>query len=150
MSLQELIASDLKNAMRAKDKVTLEALRAVKTAFTLERTNKGSGETLTNDEELKIIRKLVKQRSDSAEIYKNQGRDDLYNKEIEEAVVLEKYLPAKISTEELESAINMIIEKTGASSMTDMGKVMGIATKELAGKADGKDIAAKVKQLLSS
>ena len=147
MSLTEKIASDLIAAMKAKDKVVLEAIRAAKTAFTLARTEKSGYTVLTSEEELKIIQKLVKQRRESAAIYKEQNRPDLYEKEVTEADVLEKYLPAKMTEEEL---IKGIIERIGAKSPADMGKVMGVATKELAGKADGKEISAKVKQLLGS
>lgn len=150
MSLTEKIASDLINAMKAKDKVVLEAIRAAKTAFTLARTEKKGDTVLTAEEELKIIQKLVKQRRESAAIYKEQNRPDLYEKEITEAEVLEKYLPAKMSDEELLNIIKGIIVRVGAKSPADMGKVMGVATKELAGKADGSQISAKVKQLLSS
>lgn len=149
MTLLEQISTDLKEAMKSKDKVALEALRAAKTAFTLARTEKAADAVLTNAEELKIIQKLVKQRKDSATIYKEQNRDDLVEKENAEAAVLEKYLPAKLSDEELSDIIRNIIEKVGAKSPQEMGKVMGVATKELAGKADGKDIANKVKQLLA-
>jgi len=148
MSLSEKIASDLINAMKAKDKVVLEAIRAAKTAFTLARTEKRGDTVLTAEEELKIIQKLVKQRRESAQIYKEQNRPDLYEKEVTEADVLEKYLPAKMSTEELTTVLKGIIERVGAKSPADMGKVMGAATKELAGKADGKEISAKVKELL--
>lgn len=149
MSLTEKIAGDLINAMKAKDKVALEAIRAAKTAFTLARTEKSGDTVLTAEEELKIIQKLVKQRRESAAIYKEQNRPDLYEKEIIEAEVLEKYLPAKMSDEELTNSIKVIIGRLGAKSPAEMGKVMGVATKELAGKADGKEISAKVKQLLS-
>jgi uncharacterized protein YqeY len=148
MSLTEKISSDLITAMKAKDKVVLEAIRAAKTAFTLARSDKGADSVLTPEEELKIIQKLVKQRRESAEIYKTQNRPDLYEKEVVEADVLEKYLPAKMSEEELIKIIKGIIARVGATSPADMGKVMGVATKELAGKADGKEISAKVKQLL--
>lgn len=148
MSLTEKIASDLINAMKAKDKVALEAIRAAKTAFTLARTEKSGDTVLSAEEELKIIQKLVKQRRESAAIYKEQNRPDLYEKEIVEAEVLEKYLPAKMSEEELLNILKGIIARIGATSQADMGKVMGVATKELAGKADGKEISAKVKQLL--
>lgn len=148
MSLTEKIASDLITAMKAKDKVVLEAIRAAKTAFTLARTEKSGDTVLAAEEELKIIQKLVKQRRESAEIYKAQNRPDLYEKEVIEADVLEKYLPAKMSEEELLKIIKGIIERVGAKSPADMGKVMGAATKELAGKADGKEISSKVKQLL--
>jgi uncharacterized protein YqeY len=148
MSLAEKIASDLINAMKGKDKVTLEAIRAAKTAFILARSEKGSDSTLSPEEELGIIRKLVKQRRESAEIYKEQNRPDLYEKEIIEADVLEKYLPAKMSDEELSDIIKTVIDRVGAKSPSDLGKVMGVAMKELAGKADGKEISAKVKYLL--
>ena|SRR5665648_26348 len=148
MTLTEKIASDLINAMKAKDKVALEAIRAAKTAFVLARTEKGVNTVLNAEEELKIIQKLVKQRRESASIYKEQNRQDLYEKEITEAEVLEKYLPAKMNDEELGIIIQGIIARVGAKSPADMGKVMGIATKELAGKADGKEISVKVKQLL--
>jgi uncharacterized protein len=148
MSLTERISSDLMSAMKAKDKVTLEAIRAAKTAFVLARSEKGADSVLTAEEELKIIQKLVKQRRESATIYKDNNRMDLSEKETAEADVLEKYLPAKLSDSELTDILKSIIAKTGAKSPADMGKVMGIATKELAGKADGKEISAKVRQLL--
>jgi hypothetical protein len=150
MSLTEKIASDLMNAMKAKDKVALEAIRAAKTAFVLARSEKGADAVLSAEDELKIIQKLVKQRRESAAIYKEQNRPDLYEKEVIEADVLEKYLPAKMSEEELSVIIKGIVERIGAKSLADMGKVMGVATKELAGKADGKEISAKVKQLLGT
>lgn len=148
MSLTEKIAADLINAMKSKDKLALEAIRAAKTAFILAKSEKGAGSVLSSDEELKIIQKLVKQRKESAAIYKEQNRPDLYEKEVAEADVLEKYLPAKMSEEELTAALKTIIERVGAKSPADMGKVMGAATKELAGKADGKEISAIVKQIL--
>jgi len=148
MSLTEKIAGDLMNAMKGKDKVALEAIRAAKTAFLLAKSERGPDAVLSSDEELRIIQKLVKQRRESAAIYKENNRPDLYEKEVAEAEVLEKYLPAKMSEAELEKALKNIIVKVGAKTPADMGKVMGVATKELAGKADGKDIAIKVKQLL--
>jgi uncharacterized protein YqeY len=148
MSLTEKIASDLINAMKAKDKNSLEAIRAAKTAFIMARAEKGSDSVLSTEEELKIIQKLVKQRRESAAIYKEQNRPDLYEKEVSEADVLEKYLPAKISEEELTKIIKAVIDRVGAKSPADLGKVMGAAMKELTGKADGKEISAKVKQLL--
>ncbi len=148
MSLTDQIAGDLIAAMKAKETVKLEALRAAKTAFTLARSEKGAGSQLTPDEELKLIQKLVKQRRESAAIYREQNRPDLCEKEEAEADILGKYLPARITDDELTAAVKGIIEKTGASGPSDMGKVMGAASKELAGKADGKDIAAKVKQIL--
>ena len=150
MSLAEKIASDLINAMKAKDKVALEAIRAAKTAFILAKSEKGANSVLTPEEELKIVQKLVKQRRESAAIYKEQNRMDLYEKEVIEADVLERYLPAKMNDEELTNIIKEIINRIGAKSPAEMGKVMGVATKELAGKADGKEISAKVKQLLGS
>ncbi len=150
MSLTDKIASDLIAAMKARETIALEAIRAAKTAFVLARSEKGADSVLTPGEELKIIQKLVKQRRESAAIYREQKRPDLYEKEEAEALVLEKYLPEKISDEELTGILRGIIEKTGAKSPADMGRVMGAATKELAGKADGKEISAKVKQLLGS
>jgi hypothetical protein len=148
MSLTEKIAADLITAMKAKDKVSLEAIRAAKTAFLLAHSEKGSGSVLTPEEELKIIQKLVKQRRESAQIYKDNNRPDLYEKETTEADVLEKYLPARMSDEELTETIRSIIARVGAKTPSDLGKVMGPAMKELAGKADGKEISARVKQLL--
>jgi hypothetical protein len=148
MSLTEKVANDLMAAMKAKDKVTLEAIRAAKTAFLLAHSEKGSDSVLTAEEEIKIIQKLVKQRRESAQIYKENNRPELYEKETIEADVLEKYLPAKMSDEELSKIIKEIIDRVGAKSPFDLGKVMGVAMKELAGKADGKEISAKVKQLL--
>lgn len=148
MSLTEKIAADLIAAMKAKNTLALEAIRAAKTAFILAKSEKGADSVLTAEEELKIIQKLVKQRRESAAIYKEQNRPDLYEKEVSEADVLEKYLPAKMSEAELTAVIKSVIERVGAKSPADMGKVMGAATKELAGKADGKEISAIVKTLL--
>ncbi len=149
MSLYEQVSKDIVDAMKAHEKVALEALRAAKTAFTLAKTEKGATATLTAEEEIKIIQKLVKQRNESAAIYKEQNRSDLYEKEFAEAKVLEKYLPARMSDEELTKVLKAIIEKVGAKAPSDMGKVMGVATKELAGKAVGKEISEKVKKLLA-
>ena len=148
MSLSEKIAADLIIAMKAKDKISLEAIRAAKTAFILARSEKGPDSVLSPEEELKIIQKLVKQRRESAAIYKEQNRPDLYEKEVIEADVLEKYLPAKMSEEELTNAVKAIIDRAGAKTPADLGKVMSAAMKELAGKADGKEISAKAKELL--
>jgi len=148
MSLTEKIASDLILAMKAKDKVTLEAIRAAKTAFLLAHSEKGPDSVLSAEEEIKIIQKLVKQRRESAEIYRQNNRPELYEKETIEADVLEKYLPAKMSDDELTKIIRTIIDRVGAKAPSDLGKVMGAAVKELSGKADGKEISAKVKQLL--
>lgn len=148
MSLTEKISADLIAAMKGGDKVALEAIRAAKTAFLLAKSEKGQDSMLTPEEELKVIQKLVKQRRESAEIYKTNNRPELSQKETAEADILEKYLPAKMGEAELENILKEIIAKTGAKSPSDMGKVMGLATKELAGKADGREISAKVKQLL--
>ncbi|NJK85794.1 MAG: GatB/YqeY domain-containing protein [Bacteroidales bacterium] len=147
MSLTEQINEDLKAVMKAQAKDKLEALRAVKTAFLLAKSEKGATAVLTGDEELKIIQKLVKQRRESADIYKTQNRNDLYEKEMIEADVISGYLPKQLSEEEL-TKFERHYSRAGATSQKDMGKVMGIATKELAGKADGKMISAKVKDLL--
>ncbi len=148
MSLSEKIAGDLMAAMKARDTMSLEALRSAKTAFILARSERGQDTVLTQEEEIKIIQKLVKQRKESAAIYREQKRPDLYEKEETEAAVLERYLPAKMGDEELGNALKAILDRVGAKGPSDMGKVMGVATKELAGKADGRDISAKVKQLL--
>lgn len=148
MALFDQINNDMKEAMKARDKGKLEALRNIKKVMLEARAAKGAGSELSEDESLKIISKLAKQGADSAEIYKQQNREDLAEQEMAQVKVFENYLPAKMSDEELTVAVKGIIEKSGASSMKDMGKVMGIATKELAGKADGKEIAAKVKALL--
>ena len=148
MKISEQINEDIKTAMKAREKVALEALRAAKTAFILARTQEGAHGDLSEDEELKCIQKLVKQRKESADIYSKQARQDLADKELAEASVLESYLPAKMSRDELVNYLKVLIGTTGAQSSKDMGRVMGVATKELAGKADGKDIAAIVKELL--
>ena len=148
MSLTEKISHDLTEAMKARNKVALEAIRAAKTAFLIARSEKGADSVLTPEEELKIIQKLVKQRRESAAIYKEKNRMDLYVNEVEEAETLEKYLPAKMSNEDLAAAVKSIIDRVGATTAADMGKVMGAAMKELAGKADGKEISAIVKDLL--
>ena len=150
MSLEQKINQDIKDAMRAKEKEKLESLRAVKAALLLAKTQKGAGEEISEDVGLKILQKLVKQRKDSAQIYKEQDRSDLAEKELVEAAIIEKYLPEQMSDEELTGVIKGIIEQLGAQSMAEMGKVMGMASKQLAGKADGKAIADKVKSLLSS
>ena len=150
MSLENIINQDIKDAMRAKEKEKLETLRAIKAALLIEKTQKSAKEEISEDAEMKILQKLVKQRKDSAQIYKDQNRDDLAKKELFEAGIIEKYLPEQMNDEELTKIIKDIIAKTGAQSMADMGKVMGAASKELAGKADGKAIADKVKSLLSS
>ncbi|RYJ41139.1 YqeY domain containing protein [Flavobacterium beibuense] len=139
----------MKTAMKAKDTVTLEALRAIKSALLLAQTESGAKEELAEEEEIKLLQKLVKQRKDSAAIYTQQGREDLAAPEIEQAAVIEKFLPAQLSEEEVEAKVKQIIEANGFSGMADMGKTMGIASKELAGSADGKTISAVVKRLLA-
>ncbi|MDR2037156.1 MAG: GatB/YqeY domain-containing protein [Bacteroidales bacterium] len=150
MSLFDTVSEDIKKAMLAKEKDKLEALRAVKTAFLLARTESGANGELSSDAELKIIQKLVKQRKETAEIYQQQSRPDLAEKELLEASVIEQYLPEQMSDEELEKSLKSIIQRVGATEPSHMGKVMGIATKELSGKADGKAISVKVKQLLGA
>lgn len=149
MNYSDLINDDLKKAMLAREKEKLEAIRAVKTAFLLARTDKGAGSVLEEAEEVKILQKLVKQRKDSAAIYTEQNRPELAAKELQEASIIEKYLPAQMSEQEITVVVKRIISDSGASGMKDMGKVMGLATKELAGKADGKVISGVVKQLLA-
>jgi len=148
MELKDKVMEDIKAAMRNKEKEKLTALRDVKAAILLKETEKGD-KKITEEEETKLIQKLVKQRKESADVYKQQDRDDLADKELFEASVIEKYLPEQISDDKLEEIIKNIINETGAESMKDMGKVMGIANKKLSGRAEGKIIANKVKSLLS-
>ncbi len=148
MSLFDQISNDIKEAMKAKDKVRLETLRNVKKVFLEAKTAPGANDTLTDDAALKLIQKLVKQGKDSAEIYKGQGREDLAEGELAQVAVLEVYLPKQMSEAELEAALKEIIAEVGAASAKDMGKVMGTATKRLAGQAEGRAISAKVKELL--
>jgi len=149
MSLEQKIMTDLKTAMLAKDEKSLRSLRAIKAAILLAKTSEGASGELKEDDELKLLQKLVKQRKDSLEIYQQQNRSDLAQKEQEEIEVIEKFLPKQLSAEELKAEVSKIIISVGASSPADMGKVMGAATKQLAGKADGKTISALVKELLS-
>jgi uncharacterized protein YqeY len=149
MSLEQKIMGELKTAMLAKDEKSLRSLRAIKAAILLAKTSEGAGGELKEDDEIKLLQKLVKQRKDSLEIYQQQNRTDLAQKEQEEIEVIEKFLPKQLSADELKAEIGTIISEVGASSPTDMGKVMGAATKKLAGKADGKTISALVKELLS-
>jgi uncharacterized protein YqeY len=148
MTLFDQVNEDIKKAMLAREKDKLEALRAIKAAFLLAKTEKAGMEELPADVELKIIQKLIKQRRESADIYKQQNRIDLYDKEVLEANVIETYLPAAMSDEELNAIIKNIVERVGAKTAADFGKVMGVASKELSGKADGKVISQKVKELL--
>lgn len=149
MSLQAQVMEQLKEAMKAKDSIALESLRAIKSALLLAQTESGAKKELTKDEEIKLLQKLVKQRRDSAALYNEQGRADLVEPELQQLAVIEKFLPEQLSDEELRKIISEIIKNTGASSMKDMGNVMGLATKELVGKADGKAISTIVKELLS-
>lgn len=142
--------TEMKAAMRAKDSTRLEALRAVKSAILLAQTDAAGKDGLNEEEELKLLQKLVKQRKESAAIYKEQGREDLAGPELEQAAVIEQFLPEQMSEEEIEKEVEDIISKTGATGMQDMGKVMGMASKELAGKADGKTISVVVKRKLGS
>ena len=149
MSLELQINNDIKNAMLAKEKVRLTALRAIKAAILLAKTAEGASHELSDADLLRIIQKLVKQRRESAEIYKQNGREDLAGNELAELAFMEPYLPKTLSGEELEMALRQIISQTGASGPSDMGKVMGIATKQLAGQADGRQISETVKKLLA-
>jgi len=146
--LVETIDQDIKKAMLAKDDARLRGLRAIKSALLLARTEKGASDVISEETELKVLQKLIKQRKESAEIYQTQNRDDLYRIEKEEMQVIEAYLPQQLSREEITAYVQAIIQKTGAASVKEMGKVMGAANKELAGKADGKTISEIVKQLL--
>jgi len=147
MSLFDQISNDLKAAMLAREKERLESLRAIKTALLLAKTESGSHE-LTSDQELKILQKLVKQRREAAEIFQSQQRMDLYQKEIDESAIIEAYLPAQLTEAELDPIIRGIIEGLGASGLKDMGRVMAEVNRQLAGKADSRLMALKVKQLL--
>jgi len=149
MSLEQKIMSDLKTAMLAKDEKALRSLRAIKAAILLAKTSEGAGGELKEDDEIKLLQKLVKQRKDSLDIYQQQNRTDLAKKEQEEIEIIEKFLPKQLSVDELKSEVAAVISEVGASSLADMGKVMGAATKKLAGKTDGKTISALVKELLS-
>jgi len=148
MSLITQIDQDIKQAMLAKQADRLRGLRAIKSALLLARTEKGVAEEVTPETEIKVLQKLVKQRKESADIYKTQNRDDLYQVEIEELEVIEAYLPKQMGHAEVETYLKDLIGRVGATSVKDMGKVMGAANKELAGKADGKTISEVVKQLL--
>ena len=149
MSLETKIMEQMKDAMRAKDEAALRTLRAIKAAILLEKTS-GSGTEISEADELKMLQKMAKQRKDSLEIFTQQNREDLAAKEQEELTIIEKFLPQQLSPEELQTILKNIITEVGASSPADMGKVMGAATKQLAGKADGKMISETVKQLLAN
>ena len=149
MSLEQKINADLKTAMKAKDDAAKRGIRAIKAQLLLAKTD-GTGKDMTEATEIKLLQKLVKQRKDSLAIYEKQDRADLAKIEIEEIAVIEKYLPQQMDTEELTALLKGLVAQTGASSMKDMGKVMGMASKQLAGKADGKTISTIVKQLLTA
>lgn len=149
MSLFETVNNDIKKAMLARDHVRLEALRGVKKEFLEAKTAKGADGELSDEVATKILAKMVKQRKESAAIYAGQNRDDLAQNELAEVAVIEEYLPKPLTDEELTAAVKQIIEQVGATSMKEMGKVMGVASKQLAGKAEGGAISAKVKQLLA-
>ena len=150
MSLFDQVSADIVTAMKARDKVSLEALRNVKKSFLEAKTAPGANDTLTDDTALKLIQKLVKQGKDAAAIYTEQNRPDLAEAELAQVSVMERYLPKALSDEELAAALKEIIASVGAEGPKDMGKVMGVAPKPLAGKAEGRAISAKVKELLSA
>ena len=149
MNLFDKVSGDIKTAMLARDKVRLEALRGIKKEFLEAKTAKGGDGELRDDAALKILAKMVKQRKESASIYTEQNREDLAGEELAQAAIIEEYLPKQLSEEELTAALKEIIARVGATSAKEMGKVMGTATKELAGKAEGKAISAKVRELLA-
>jgi uncharacterized protein YqeY len=149
MGLQQQVMEQMKTAMKSKDSVALESLRAIKSALLLAQTESGAGGSLSEADEIKLVQKLVKQRKDSASIYTEQGRADLAEPELAQAAVIEQFLPEQLTEEEIEKVVIQTIDATGASGMKDMGKVMGIVSKELAGQADGKTISTIVKNKLS-
>lgn len=150
MSLENTINQDIKSAMLAKDEPRLRGLRAIKSALLLAKTEKGASEILSEDAEIKVLQKLMKQRKESAEIYQQQNRQDLYQIEKEEQDVIEAYLPKQLGREEISERIQSIITQLGASGMKDMGRVMAMANKELAGTADGRTVSEIVKELLNT
>ena len=149
MSLETKVMNELKDAMKARDEAALRGLRAIKAEIIKAKTDPGANGQISEDGEVKLVQRLIKQRKDSLDIFTQQNRADLAKKEEEEIAIIEKFLPAQLSADELKEAVQQIIADTGASSPADMGKVMGVATKQLAGKADGKAISAMVKQLLA-
>jgi uncharacterized protein len=149
MSLEQKVMADLKAAMLAKNEAALRGLRAIKAAIIIAKTAEGAGGELKEEDETKLLTKLIKQRKDSLEIYQQQHRADLAQKELEEIGVIEKFLPKQLDESTLKTLLSKIIRDTGASSPADIGKVMGVATKQLAGQADGKTISALVKELLA-
>ena len=149
MSLENTIMTAMKESMKSKDQTSLRSLRAIKSAIILQKTQKGSSDEISNEDELKILQKLVKQRKDSADIYQNQDRMDLAQPELDEIKVIQKFLPEALSEKEIEEVVKKVINDTGADGMKDMGKVMGIVTKTLMGKADGKTISTIVRNNLN-
>ena len=149
MSLENKIMTAMKESMKSKDQTSLRSLRAIKSAIILHKTQKGSSDEISNEDELKILQKLVKQRKDSADIYQNQDRMDLAQPELDEIKVIEKFLPEALPEKDIEEAVKKVINDTGAEGMKDMGKVMGIVTKTLMGKADGKTISTIVRNNLN-
>ena len=149
MSLELKIATALKEAMKSKNQTALTALRAVKSAILLHKTQKSTDGEFSKEDEIKILQKLVKQRKDSADIYKGQGRNDLADPELKEAELIQTFLPKALSEDEVKDVVKSIIEEIGAKGMKDMGKVMGISSKKLMGKADGKMISTIVREFLS-
>jgi uncharacterized protein YqeY len=150
MSLEQNIMAEMKEAMKAKNEAQLRGLRAIKAEIIKAKTEPGANGEINEETEIKMLQKMAKQRRDSLEIYQQQGRADLAQKEQEEITIIERFLPAQLGAEELKKKLQAIIAETGASSPADMGKVMGAATKKLAGRADGKAISAAVKELLAS
>lgn len=149
MSLEQQIMAEMKDAMKSKNEAALRGLRAIKAAIIIAKTESGAGGVVSEDAEMKMLQKLVKQRKDSLEIFQQQNRADLAQKEIEEITIIEKFLPKQMDAAELKLAIENIVKEVGATGTQDMGKVMGVASKQLAGKADGKSISAVVKELLN-
>lgn len=149
MTLEQKVMTEMKDAMKSKNEATLRALRAIKAEIIKAKTEPGANGEVTGEKEVSLLQKMMKQRKDSLEIYQQQNREDLAKKEQEEIAVIEKFLPQQLSSEQLRSELVEIISETGATSPADMGKVMGTATKKLAGRADGKTISAMVKELLT-
>jgi uncharacterized protein len=149
MSLEQKVMGEMKEAMKARDEATLRALRAIKAEIIKAKTDPGAGGEVSDEKEVNLLQKMMKQRKDSLEIYQQQNRADLAKKEEEEIAVIERFLPKQLSADELRAELQQVIVETGASSPADMGKVMGAATKKLAGRIDGKTISAMVKELLA-
>lgn len=150
MGLQQKVMEEMKTAMKARDTVALESLRAIKSAILLAQTEKKAGTELLPEEEVRLVQKLVKQRKDSAAIYETQGRADLAGPELDQAAVIERFLPEQLTEEKIEAVVEQVIKETGASGMKDMGKVMGLVSQQLAGQADGKTISGIVKRKLGA